>query len=49
VVNFIESVESSLLELVRLTGALAGHEAPAPRVKVYSQDVCDSQLSELGF
>ena len=49
VVNFIESVESSLLELVRLTGALAGSEAPASVVKVSSQDDADRLLSEFGF
>ncbi|MGH8157225.1 MAG: protein phosphatase CheZ [Rhodanobacter sp.] len=49
VVNFIESVESSLLELVRLTGALAGSEAPASAVKVSSQDDADRLLSEFGF
>lgn len=49
VVNFIESVESSLLELVRLTGALAGSEAPAGAVKVSSQDDADRLLSEFGF
>lgn len=49
VVNFIESVESSLLELVRLTGALAGNEAPTSAVKVSSQDDADRLLSEFGF
>jgi chemotaxis protein CheZ len=49
VVNFIESVESSLLELVRLTGALAGSEVPASAVKVSSQDDADRLLSEFGF
>jgi chemotaxis protein CheZ len=49
VVNFIESVESSLLELVRLTGALAGSEAPASVAKVSSQDDADRLLSEFGF
>ena len=49
VVNFIESVESSLLELVRLTGALAGSEVPASVVKVSSQDDADRLLSEFGF
>lgn len=49
VATFIGSVESSLLELVRLTGALAGHEAPASAVKVSSQDDADRLLSEFGF
>ncbi|WP_114239957.1 protein phosphatase CheZ [Dyella sp. C9] len=48
VVNFIGSVESSLLELVSLTGALAG-EATAGPVKVTSQDEADRLLSEFGF
>jgi chemotaxis protein CheZ len=49
VVNFIGSVESSLLELVRLTGALAGREAPVEVAKVSSQDEVDRLLSEFGF
>lgn len=49
VVGFIESVESSLLELVRLTGALAGREAPTAVAKVNSQDEVDRLLSEFGF
>jgi len=49
VVAFIESVESSLLELVRLTGALAGREAPVEVAKVASQDEVDRLLSEFGF
>lgn len=49
VVVFIESVESSLLELVRLTGALAGGEAPVAAAKVTSQDEADRLLSEFGF
>jgi chemotaxis protein CheZ len=49
VVNFIGSVESSLLELVRLTGALAGREAPVEVAKVHSQDEVDRLLSEFGF
>ncbi|MFC3652640.1 protein phosphatase CheZ [Dyella humi] len=49
VVSFIESVESSLLELVRLTGALAGREAPVEVAKVQSQDEVDRLLSEFGF
>ncbi|MET0329802.1 MAG: protein phosphatase CheZ [Dyella sp.] len=49
VVVFIESVESSLLELVRLTGALAGGEAPVTAAKVTSQDEADRLLSEFGF
>ena len=49
VVGFIESVETSLLELVRLTGALAGGEAPIAAAKVSSQDEADRLLSEFGF
>ena len=49
VVSFIGSVESSLLELVRLTGALAGREAPVEVAKVHSQDEVDRLLSEFGF
>jgi len=49
VAHFIESVESSLLELVRLTGALAGGESPAAAAKVNSQDEADRLLSEFGF
>jgi chemotaxis protein CheZ len=49
VVAFIESVESSLLEMVRLTGALAGREAPVEVAKVSSQDEVDRLLSEFGF
>jgi len=49
VVGFIESVESSLLELVRLTGALAGREAPVEVAKVHNQDEVDRLLSEFGF
>ena len=49
VVNFIGSVESSLLELVSLTGALAGGEVAAGPVKVTSQDEADRLLSEFGF
>lgn len=49
VATFIGSVESSLLELVRLTGALAGNEAPASVVRVSSQDDADRLLSEFGF
>jgi chemotaxis protein CheZ len=49
VANFIGTVESSLLELVRLTGALAGSEAPVSVVKVSSQDDADRLLSEFGF
>jgi len=47
--TFIGSVESSLLELVRLTGALAGGEAPVAAAKVNSQDEADRLLSEFGF
>jgi chemotaxis protein CheZ len=49
VVNFIGSVESSLLELVSLTGALANGEVAAGPVKVTSQDEADRLLSEFGF
>ncbi len=49
VVNFIGSVENSLLELVSLTGALASGEAAACPVKVTSQDEADRLLSEFGF
>ncbi|MDE2156655.1 MAG: protein phosphatase CheZ [Xanthomonadaceae bacterium] len=49
VANFIGTVEASLLELVRLTGALAGSEAPASAVTVSSQDDADRLLSEFGF
>ncbi len=49
VVSFIETVESSLLELVRLTGALAGGEPPVKVAKVNSQDEADRLLSEFGF
>jgi chemotaxis protein CheZ len=49
VVAFIESVESSLIELVRLTGALAGREAPVEVAKVSGQDEVDRLLSEFGF
>ena len=49
VVSFIETVESSLLELVRLTGALAGGETPVKVAKVTSQDEADRLLSEFGF
>ncbi|MFC5740506.1 protein phosphatase CheZ [Dyella tabacisoli] len=49
VATFIGSVESSLLELVRLTGALAGGEAPVAAAKVSNQDEVDRLLSEFGF
>lgn len=49
VATFIGSVESSLLELVRLTGQLAGGEAPVAASKVSSQDEADRLLSEFGF
>ncbi|MHA6205520.1 protein phosphatase CheZ [Dyella soli] len=49
VVNFIGSVEHSLLELVSLTGALASGEAAVGPVKVTSQDEADRLLSEFGF
>ncbi len=46
---FIGTVETSLLELVRLTGALAGVEAPVDVAKVTSQEDADRLLSEFGF
>jgi chemotaxis protein CheZ len=49
VAAFIGTVESSLLELVRLTGALAGSEAPARTAQVSSQEDADRLLSEFGF
>jgi chemotaxis protein CheZ len=49
VASFIGTVESSLLELVRLTGALAGVEAPVDVAKVTSQEDADRLLSEFGF
>lgn len=49
VAAFIGTVESSLLDLVRLTGALAGNEVPVEKVKVSSQDDADRLLSEFGF
>lgn len=49
VASFIGTVESSLLELVRLTGALAGSEVPEGEVKVSSQEDADRLLSEFGF
>lgn len=49
VVTFIGSVESSMLELVRLTGALSGREPVEAVEKVNSQDEADRLLSEFGF
>jgi len=49
VAAFIGSVASSLLELVRLTGALAGSEVPARTAQVSSQEDADRLLSEFGF
>lgn len=49
VVSFIESVETSLLELVRLTGSLASGDKPEAVAKVSSQDEADRLLSEFGF
>ncbi|TCV94171.1 chemotaxis phosphatase CheZ [Luteibacter rhizovicinus] len=46
--QFMGKVESSLLELVRLTGSLAGGNAPPVADKV-SQDEVDRLLSEFGF
>ncbi|WEN14592.1 protein phosphatase CheZ [Rhodanobacter sp. AS-Z3] len=47
--GFIGTVESTLLELVRLTGALAGSEMPASVAKISSQEEADRLLSEFGF
>ena len=47
--NFIGTVESTLLELVRLTGALAGSELPSSAVRISSQEEADRLLSEFGF
>ncbi|MEO8808973.1 MAG: protein phosphatase CheZ [Rhodanobacter sp.] len=49
VVDFIGSVETSLLELVRLTGVLAGSDVPAAAVTLSSQEDADRLLSEFGF
>ncbi|MCW8806599.1 MAG: protein phosphatase CheZ [Rhodanobacter sp.] len=49
VAAFIGTVESSMLELVRLTGALASGEATASVEKVSSQEEADRLLSEFGF
>lgn len=49
VASFIGTVETSLLELVRLTGALAGSNTPEIPVKVFCQDDADRLLSEFGF
>lgn len=49
VVDFIGTVESSLLELVRLTGALSGGDLPASAARVSSQEDADRLLSEFGF
>lgn len=45
--SFMAKVESSLVELVRLTGSLAGGNAPA--AEKVSQDEVDRLLSEFGF
>ena len=45
--TFMAKVESSLVELVRLTGSLAGGNAPA--ADKVSQDEVDRLLSEFGF
>ena len=45
--SFMAKVESSLVELVRLTGTLAGGAAPA--AEKVSQDEVDRLLSEFGF
>lgn len=47
--GFITTVESSLLELVRLTGALAGSDVKQEVAKVNSQEDADRLLSEFGF
>jgi len=47
--SFIGTVESSMLELVRLTGVLAGGESPVSATRVASQDDADRLLSEFGF
>ncbi len=49
VVQFIESVETSVLELVRLTGSLAAGDKPATVTQVASQEDADRLLSEFGF
>ncbi|HEU4670872.1 MAG TPA: protein phosphatase CheZ [Dyella sp.] len=49
VVSFIGSVESAMIELVRLTGALSGRETEAAVEKINSQDEADRLLSEFGF
>lgn len=49
VAGFIGTVETSLLELVRLTGALASSDTPKSTVKVFCQDDADRLLSEFGF
>ncbi|HZX69573.1 MAG TPA: protein phosphatase CheZ [Rhodanobacter sp.] len=47
--TFIGTVESTLLELVRLTGALAGSDVPKSVVQISSQEDADRLLSEFGF
>ncbi len=49
VAAFIGSVESALLELVRLTGELAGEEVPGVAPPVSSQADADRLLAEFGF
>lgn len=49
VVDFIGSVESALLELVQLTGALAGGEPARAAQRISSQEEADRLLSEFGF
>jgi len=46
---FIGNVESALLELVRLSGELAGEEAPDTAPPVSSQADADRLLAEFGF
>lgn len=45
---FIASVESPLLELVRLTGRLAGEETPGEAARMSSQADVDRLLAEFG-
>jgi chemotaxis protein CheZ len=47
--SFIGTVESTLLELVRLTGAMAGNEVPESVARISSQEEADRLLSEFGF
>ncbi|MEO6800621.1 MAG: protein phosphatase CheZ [Rhodanobacter sp.] len=47
--DFIGTVESTLLELVRLTGALGGSAMPQKVTQISSQEDADRLLSEFGF